>query len=717
MSIVQEGVSIRFSAFARRFRVIALIAFFLLSTLANSSELCIRALHAKALKTSPDSAAFYESILRDENAYRESESILVAATDDRLKEKFKIGEGLSVLASDYSKTVFSVGNATTSAGAGQRILTNVEFGYVISGGFKATGRLKSVTFSADGAIVEVVGGSQALIDEFRASIFGRELSTKDRHALDELNLKLIDFLRSIPEHRKIVERFAVSRGWPDGIAEEARLAYCGNDLSLITRWANKNGYSLSQLRDAGWLKLRFDSKGNPSYSVWASGIRIPFFSDANQTRVVGWRTRIVEAPHPDFPKYLSLLRDRSIKSESRLNEWFYGAWNITAPIDRLVITEGEFKSLVATRMAGVPTVGMLGITNYTSDLLKELTKLPVKEFVIIFDRDADGKGLMRANGVTDSQRAAYQLAIELRQAGAKSVKVGVLPDAFGDGRKVGIDDLILEMGPEAYRSVVEDALSPDLFAAQMSLDPVFQRIMNHRQALRRAIETYQNSAKRGGSEAPSTVIERAKAQLSRLEAAFKRYLKQELNVSSLYTPSALFDSLQATHEIDRRRVAAQARNGRSLSLEPLKDQIVLMDFIPSDTPSSLHEGQRTVEFPLSLAEVEAAIRTGSIRENEDFIRGMSWAVQGDFSPKSPSDYAAVLLAGYLSHTFPADEYLVGFNAMFSRMKSDGKKIIETVPVIIQKKDGTVVAFAELHLYKEGASIRFLNRVKAVLRER
>lgn len=711
--------STRFSALLKR--TAFLISFVCLewSQGVFAGELCIRALHSPLSVISVASAQYYDQVLKETESFHRDELLLQAVTNSRLKEKFKISSHLPLDGHAYANARFVLTGQTQKPKPTETRISNVEFGYVVSDSFKRIGTLQSVIVDERGRVVEVEGGSQELLDEFKSQVLGRVLSSDEKHTLSEINLKLIDYLRGISDYKKKVGEFALSRGWPVGLADEARLAYCDRDISVLTKWADKNGYTLKQLRDAGWLKLSFDREGKPRYAVWASGIRIPFFSDERQSGIVGWRTRVLEAPTPDFPKYLSELKDRSIEADVSLNEWFYGVWNVTEPLERLVITEGEFKSLVATRLASVPTLGMLGITNYTPDLLKALVKLPVKEFVIIFDRDADGKGLMRANGVTDSQRGAYQLAIDLRDAGAKNVKIGILPDAFGDGRKVGIDDLILAKGAEPYRQVVAAALKPEEFAQEMGLETRFQEIHHRKQALRRALDQYENALKRGGARIDSAVLNDARSILGRLEEAHRRYLKQQLDVKSIYEPSARFNFIPPPRGGQRdRSFNARTASGKSIRREDFGSQMVLMDFMVSDASDELIDGDKTVEFPFTRRQLKDGFYENGLRDSEEYVKGVGFAQKAGLKVNSFDRFKAVMLAGYLAHTFPADEYVFEFEVVVQRKDpSDGRMIIERIPLMIRKKDGTVVAMAELHSPAAGKATRGLSRIKEVIRAR
>lgn len=145
----------------------------------------------------------------------------------------------------------------------------------------------------------------------------------------------------------------------------------------------------------------------------------------------------------------------------------------------LIITEGELKAWTAT-WYGFPTIGMSGVWNWLSspggkkrisksdgshewekpkgipipdlDLIPwdELRQAGVRVFVI-FDSDAAIK--IEKGGVSHARAAA---AKHVREDRGMDVWIADLPDEPG-GEKNGLDDYLLRHGPEALRSVLEDA--------------------------------------------------------------------------------------------------------------------------------------------------------------------------------------------------------------------------------------------------------------------
>ncbi len=133
---------------------------------------------------------------------------------------------------------------------------------------------------------------------------------------------------------------------------------------------------------------------------------------------------------------------------------------LKTPSIALIIVEGEKKALAATA-AGFPTVALSGVWCWTSgkdagtgqrhaipDLnLVEWAGRPVH---IAFDSDKATNGNVQA-----AERA---LTEHLRARGA-DVRVVCLP-AGQDGAKCGLDDYLIQRGPEALRKLLDEAQPP-----------------------------------------------------------------------------------------------------------------------------------------------------------------------------------------------------------------------------------------------------------------
>tara|TARA_R110000772_G_scaffold2839_1_gene10324 strand:- start:33415 stop:35568 length:2154 start_codon:yes stop_codon:yes gene_type:complete len=117
----------------------------------------------------------------------------------------------------------------------------------------------------------------------------------------------------------------------------------------------------------------------------------------------------------------------------------------------IMFTEGEKKALAAC-LAGVPTIGLGGVYNFTDGgvFLPILDKIAFKgrAVLICYDSDAAGNSKIRL--------AEDRLAVELSLKRGALLSLIRLPDAE-DGSKVGIDDYLVEHGDEAVDLLVEGA--------------------------------------------------------------------------------------------------------------------------------------------------------------------------------------------------------------------------------------------------------------------
>jgi P4 family phage/plasmid primase-like protien len=131
----------------------------------------------------------------------------------------------------------------------------------------------------------------------------------------------------------------------------------------------------------------------------------------------------------------------------------------------LFITEGEKKSLKSTQ-EGFPAVGLSGVWSWTKrrdrndnddaigeyHLINDLAQIPWqgRAVYIVFDSDVADNG--------NVLKAEWHLARILKDKGAV-VKVVRLP-AGPRGQKVGLDDYLVAHGPDAFRTLLADAVEP-----------------------------------------------------------------------------------------------------------------------------------------------------------------------------------------------------------------------------------------------------------------
>lgn len=127
---------------------------------------------------------------------------------------------------------------------------------------------------------------------------------------------------------------------------------------------------------------------------------------------------------------------------------------LSDPRTPLLVTEGELKAACATKH-GFLTIGLGGVSSFGSkkrgvEFLPELEAVnwQGRRAYVAFDSDAATN--------KDVKLAENRLTALLSKRGAK-VRVLRLPDVYDDGRKTGLDDLLVELGPDALGELLSDS--------------------------------------------------------------------------------------------------------------------------------------------------------------------------------------------------------------------------------------------------------------------
>ncbi len=305
---------------------------------------------------------------------------LTVATDPRLRYPFSIrgfrerGEGsdIPVNPACYAQARFQV--ATEPESEEGAVYTRVEFGYRLYGDFRRVGILNYVRMNEDDMVVEVGCGSEDLKTAFLYHLFGRTLSSKERERIRRVQEEVFAYIRCNPTAQEKLHEFSRSRGWPAGLEDGAGLAYFDNQITPIEEFAEHMHISRDELFLTGWLDLSFTQAGQPAYSVRDFHvIRIPYFKDG---RIEVWRTRNLRPAKVSSHKYTSWPLDRSIERTFCVEEKLYYGWELDKAKGRtLVLTEGEFKCLVATQFSGILTVGIPGLLKLTTSLSRRSSRL------------------------------------------------------------------------------------------------------------------------------------------------------------------------------------------------------------------------------------------------------------------------------------------------------------------------------------------------------
>jgi hypothetical protein len=582
---------------------------------------------------------------------------------------------------------------------GGMLIRNPSFGYDGREEFRRIGSLEYIVVDANDQIVEMGGGTQAVIDEFFRHLHGVELTPNQLGRISELNGKLLAALRGNTASRKKLLEFATSRKWPVGLAEEGQLAYFDPELFDIRAWAGRNGFTIDELVDAGWYHLDFDRYGKGRYVVNApKSIKIPFPPAEGETGIPLWRTRTLAKDRPNAPKYLSWQVDRSIDRNFKVAERLYNGGNLNKIKGKtIVITEGEFKCLVTQKLTGIPMFGIPGITQFDDEMIQALVDAQAGEYVVILDRDPEGKAMFRADQVTDSNRAAFQFAKDLERLGAKNVRVGMLPDpAFGE--KLGIDDLGLKYGVDAVKKVIAEAKTPDEYAKAIGLNTEFQELMRRRSRLRSAIgQRDVSNARRGTQHDP--LIARAYKRLKQITRTTDSYFENELNgARSLTNASGKVNSIRPVVSVPNAEMKkVLLTGGRHVDPNAFQNDVLLLDYVTADAKITdcrpvLCGGQ----VPFSAADLRAASAgespSGTLLAARQAMTDIS--DETGFRAATFEEFSDLVLSGQLTHVFPLDEYSFEFGVQLQG--ANGTAAV--LPIVVFKRNsGKAVAIANLHV--------------------
>jgi hypothetical protein len=673
---------------------------------ATTGEIDVQKLLRQALSETAEAQSEVESAL-DRISWRRRQRLRITARDRPL-------DGWVARPTDFEATVFRIVGTSPAEPAhkipqGGKIIRSLDLGYVRNDGYHAEVPIQYLVIDAEAKVREVAFGSAEALEEFRAHLFGRAFSPKLSAKIEEVNRKIFQALAAHPQARAKVQAFAKARGWPEGVTEAGRLVYYDETILDLKAWAKANGYRLEDLRDAGWLLLTYDKSGRSFFRPTRhEGIRIPY---GEGDSIPIWRTRNTGKSKPGAPKYLSWQLDRSINREFTVAEKLYQSGLLRhARGQTVVITEGEFKCLVATKITGIPVVGIPGITQFDSDLAKTLVESGAKEFVVILDRDPKGKAMLRADGVSDSERAAYAIAKDLEAAGATRVRVGSLP-AGAAGEKLGIDDLILKYGDAPFRNTIDQAVDAESYARRLGLDTSFMEVARRRAEVRRALTAIQAVRERGETIAESLALPNARLRrmAAKLNEAYSTYLDAELGgAASFQQADARWGSIGRVNAVpDPLRTKRFHRSGQTDEpLSSFADEMLMLDYAASDLRGDGCFPVPCSGLPYSSTELRNAFDTqefsGSLAS--DFEQGSAIAARSGFTPKSYADFLAVVSAGRVAESFPIDDYRYVFGGRFARVLKEAGREKFGAPLMIAKKD-TPRAVAFVRLFDEETEVR------------
>lgn len=677
------------------------------------SDICV------PLQLTPDETQrFGEELVARTSNWREIVTELEAATHPRLKYPLKVvGQvgpqrvEITTNAADYMGANFVIQRKPLDSSL--QCVENVQCGYSLSDGFRRLLSLTYIALDENGKIIEVGGASDEALDVFREHIFGRTADATLASRIAEINSAVFEMLRQDPKADARVQEFAQSREWPTGLAEKAGLAYFHANKTPLLEWAAQSGFTPREMFDAGWFDLSIGLNGQAHYGPNGSNvIRIPYYNNSGELTI--WRTRNLSIQSQDKHKYLSWPLNRAIEREFEVGEKLYFGWRLHEIEGRdIIITEGEFKCLVAWELSGVPTFGIPGITEVNRDMLSEIIAAKPASITVVLDRDAGGKALGRIDGITDSARAAFRIGRDIEELGFTRVKIGVIPDVR-NGAKVGLDDLILDTDPSSVQRLLSSATSVDEYREKIGLDSTFAELLRRRQMVRKALLNYSTSSERGGTQLEPSRLKNMVEFFKELSSGYRQYLLERFRgARRIDQTSHEYGSLFRVPTIDREneKLAIDSR-GTLIPLERFRNDIALLHFATSDVPSEnqfcLANDQR---LPIAMSTIRAYF-DGFNRDAEVtklLRRGIQMLCPREdplhYAPSTLRELSYLILAGYLQSIFPSDEYTYERNIAIFDSNRDYWEHVVDIPLTISRKGRDVVAIAAMPVFEHESRMK------------
>ena len=487
--------------------------------------------------------------------------------------------------------------ATEPKGSFARVVRNLSFGYP-KGRSIGSGYLNYIAYDAGGKVVAVGGGSPEVLEVFKTHLRGRQLTVAQRNAVKRANRKIFQALRSDPDAVATLREFARSRGWPEEIPQKNRLVFYPSRFDLEA-WARKNHVSRRDLILAGWIGVDFDKSGRPRYFPKVrNSVLIPFF-DESGVDIVSWRIRKMDPG--TGPKYLSWPMDRSYDDHELESESLYNNWKLsTVSGKKILITEGEFKCMVAEMSLGLVTLGLPGISQFNRKMAQRIRDANPSEVIVILDRDPRGKGYFNADGITDSQRAAYEIAAMLEREGVKA-SIGQVPDAFS-GSKAGIDDVILKVpnGRALIQQSIDGAVKKEVYARRLEISEPLMYLKYLKRRLTNVLDDAMVNGRRGAHQSPSQMdLELAVRLLIEIKVLYENQFE------SHFPGRKVFQSTwyRARQLFTKGRLAFESGE-KGLQIVPALDEMAWLDFSGrcherpnSDAQAACEAQQVRADFP------------------------------------------------------------------------------------------------------------------------
>lgn len=589
----------------------------------------------------------------------------------------------------------------------------------------------------EGNILSISFPSEASKDWFWKHFKGEEIDKNKRQDIRDLQnayfnaLAVSDNLQEEGDKFSTkLDKFFQEREWPQDLIEvlKEQLFYVNYDFEtaapIIHSWIDgtkaefKDNPSefkefLYDLDLAGIIRIQFDKeKGDLSYTIEKKECILIGYTSKNlktgELEVSSFRRR-VKNPKKGSPKYLSSPKNYSVINDVPPEDQLYGLAQLKGQV--IVISEGEITIDGHTlSISEMPGVSIPGITQMTDKLIKSLKDSGVEKIYICMDYDPVGKGMSRTDGVTDSDRAALNIALNCEKLGMDA-KIITLPNIF-QGNKVGIDDLILSdegnAGLDAYKKALNSPLAIAEYAEIKGINLELNDINNLYQSFRRSIEKYNIAKDRGGKILPDETVEEITNTLAELEelrsAKFAELYLGRKNYNQSYYKN---EQVGASNKFCEENIYFVNEDGEFIQPDKFTHNIGVISLMPGNTPTTepgrfnkgeiktnpLNNGTiRSMQRVqgVNLSDMHSFLRGEEInneRFNQILENGMKrLSVESrDELIENPRKFSAVISAGYLHENYSEDSFQFDFGIKVLRDEGDHIEKLTELPLVIRSK--------------------------------
>lgn len=588
-----------------------------------------------------------------------------------------------------------------------RIIKNVTFGYSKGTKFIRMGTIPWIAISADG-VISYVGlpenpkHADLLEVLLKEQIFGFNVSSEFTLRQQELYHHLFKTLnRPFSKSSTLCKEFFSKRKHLASWRKKGKFAYYDPDSFNEKLFKQRHGYTDDDLYRAGIMEISVSKDGKVIYSKRTDEcVLIPYFKkDKKNGRlsICSWRMRIIN-PHSG-PKYLSHPLIRSYMKSPSVEEEMYNSHLLDQSKGKdIFFTEGEFKCHVSTQKSGYLTIGIPGITMVTDAMLDRLINSGATSITLALDADTRAKSVKRVDAITDSERAAYEIAWRYQRRVSERLVSGTLPNQIPtmkigllqvttDGDKQGLDDWLIPMSDKNSKTEMENLRNSALTLSQYAsaiglpnqgLNESLAQIRIHRTEIRAILRSAQNYIERtyGTQEYPEdrtfqnikNIKQTLEGFLSDLDSTQSRGLWSLYNRNRFNLPGQRFRFL-ASKEVPRAdKKAIYHPESKTNFIAKASGDIVCSEIYFSDMPQKERapdaEGQT---LPYSMKEVMNYFCGIQSKEEifHDFTRGIvSLELEKDVTQifqrlqknRDLHQFCKILIAGFLSRSFRNDEY-------------------------------------------------------------